>query len=62
MKEWLWQEELKDKWIYESPDGGSTVTRRPFLGEVEDRMIIRENGVELKEPKRYDPWGLLNKN
>ena len=28
------------KYIYESPDGGKTVTRRPFDGDIEDREII----------------------
>lgn len=28
------------EYIYESPDGGKTVTRRPFNGDIEDREII----------------------
>lgn len=27
-------------YIYESPDGGKTVTRRPFLGDTSDREVI----------------------
>ena len=60
MGDWAINEEYKGLYIYESPDGGNTVYRRPFLGEVEEREIIMENGVKLKEPKKYDPWGLLN--
>lgn len=60
MGDWTIKEEYKGLYIYESPDGGSTVYRRPFLGEIEDREVIMENGVKLKEPKKYDPWGLLN--
>ena len=35
------QEELKDKKIYESPDGGETVTERPFFGNINDRVVIK---------------------
>lgn len=27
--------------IYESPDGGKTVTQRPFNGDVSDRVVIQ---------------------
>jgi len=30
------------KFIYESPDGGKTVTARPFGGDIEDRVVIKE--------------------
>jgi len=30
------------KFIYESPDGGETITRRPFGGDVNDKEIIKE--------------------
>ena len=53
------KEEYKGLYIYESPDGGKTVYKRPFLGDVEDRIVIMENGVELKKTKKYDPWWLL---
>ena len=41
------QEEVKDKKIYESPDGGDTVTERPFLGDISERIVIK------KKRKRY---------
>lgn len=28
--------------IYESPDGGKTVTRRPFLGDISEREVIKK--------------------
>ena len=34
------------KYIYESPDGGKTVTRRPFDGDIEDREIILQPSNE----------------
>ena len=34
------------KYIYESPDGGKTVTRRPFDGDVQDREIILQPSKE----------------
>lgn len=35
--------------IYESPDGGKTVTRRPFLGEISDREIIIHPVSDLRQ-------------
>ena len=29
-------------YIYESPDKGETVTRRPFLGDISDREVINK--------------------
>ena len=34
------------EYIYESPDGGKTVTRRPFNGDVQDREIILQPSKE----------------
>jgi len=31
---------MDGKFIYESPDGGKTVTARPFGGDIEDRVVI----------------------
>lgn len=36
-------------YIYESPDGGKTVTRRPFLGDISDREVVRKPISELKK-------------
>ena len=33
---------MDGKFIYESPDGGKTVTARPFGGDIEDRVVIKE--------------------
>jgi len=35
-------EEMKDKKIYESPDGGKTIYERPFGGDVSERTLISE--------------------
>lgn len=43
------QEEIKDLKIYESPDGGDTVTERPFFGEISDRKVIKHPVVDLKQ-------------
>ena len=32
--------------IYESPDGGETVTRRPFEGGIEEREVINSPSLE----------------
>ena len=34
------------EYIYESPDGGKTVTRRPFNGDIKDREIILQPSNE----------------
>lgn len=35
--------------IFESPDGGQTVTSRPFGGDVSDRKVIQHPTTELKK-------------
>ena len=32
----------KTTYIYESPDGGKTVTRRPFNSDISEREVIKE--------------------
>ena len=38
--------------IYESPDGGKTVTQRPFNGDVSDRVVIQHPQKEEFENKQ----------
>lgn len=41
---------IKDtSFIYESPDGGKTVTRRPFGGDISEREVIQHPTSELKK-------------
>lgn len=47
-----WYEMQEDKKIFESPDGGETVTERPFGGDVSDRKIIQHPQRELQEIKK----------
>ena len=47
------QEEVKDKKIYESPDGGDTVTERPFLGDISERIVIKKKEKYIKK-KAYN--------
>lgn len=44
-----WHEMQEDKKIYESPDGGETVTERPFGGDVADRKVIQHPQREVQE-------------
>jgi len=30
------------EYIFESPDGGKTITRRPFNGDISEREVIKE--------------------
>ena len=55
LRKWYWgmkekQEEytksLEGKWVYESPDGGKTVTRRPVGSPLSQRTIIKEELIE----------------
>lgn len=44
--------------IYESPDGGDTVTRRPFSGGIDEREVIQKPTLIL-ETKR-DAYTILS--
>ena len=37
-----WYEMQEDKKIFESPDGGDTVTERPFMGDISERVVIKK--------------------
>jgi hypothetical protein len=39
----------KTTYIYESPDGGKTVSRRPFGSDVDEREVIQHPSLELKK-------------
>lgn len=60
------KETAKDKWIYESPDGGETVFRRP-VGEYDIKKKEHINW-ETKKPtgRTFDEWSIqgwkVNKN
>ena len=44
-----WHEMQEDKKIFESPDGGKTVTKRPFGADVSERKTIVHPQTELKK-------------
>ena len=39
---------MEGKFIYESPDGGETVTRRPFMGDISEREVIQKPSIDSK--------------
>ena len=43
---------MEANFIYESPDGGKTVTKRPFDGDIKDRVIIQHPESEYAELKK----------
>ena len=47
-----WHEMQEEKLIYESPDGGQTVTARPFGSDVSERKIIQHPEREKLEIKK----------
>lgn len=50
---------IKDTtFIYESPDGGKTVTRRPFGGDISEKEVIQKPEI-TKEVKR-DAYTILS--
>ena len=53
-----WHEMQEDKLIFESPDGGKTVTSRPFGGDVNDKTIVQQPEIS-KEVKR-DAYTILS--
>jgi hypothetical protein len=44
--------------IYESPDGGKTVTERPFGGDISDRVVISK--PILSEGDKRDAYTILS--
>ena len=47
----------KDKFIYESPDGGNTVYARPIgVHELAQRKKVYENPEMLKEKAFFERW------
>lgn len=53
-------EEGKVPDIFESPDGGKTVTRRPFAADVSEREVIQHPQREVQELKKQ-AYTLLTK-
>lgn len=47
------QELFNDKWIYESPDGGSTLYRRKANDPHHKRELVRQLDAEYKD---YRDW------
>ena len=49
----------KDKtYIYESPDGGKTVSRRPFGEDIDQREVILK--PEIKKEVKRDAYTILS--
>lgn len=48
----------RKKWIYESPDGGLTVTRRPFNGDINEREVIQKPPI-LSEGDKKQAYQIL---
>ena len=48
----------KTTYIYESPDWGETVTRRPFLGDISEREVIKK--PILSEGDKRDAYTILS--
>ena len=42
-----WHEMQEDKKIFESPDGGDTVTERPFMGDISERVVIKKKEKDI---------------
>lgn len=51
------QEEKYTRYIFESPDGGETVTRRPFGGDVSTREVIKK--PILSEGTKQQAYNIL---
>jgi hypothetical protein len=47
-------------WIYESPDGGKTVTRRPFGSYLDSEKEIRVRVAALPGNDREEIWTTKN--
>jgi len=45
-------------YIYESPDGGATITRRPFMGDISEREVIQK--PEISKQVKRDAYTILS--
>jgi len=52
IKKWHEMQQDKELKVFESPDGGDTVTARPFGGDIEDRVVIQHPQKEEYEIKQ----------
>lgn len=52
IKKWHEMQQDKELKVFESPDGGDTVTVRPFGGDIEDRVVIQHPQKEEYEIKQ----------
>lgn len=48
----------KVPYIYESPDGGKTITKRPFGGDIIERELIQK--TILSEGDKRDTYTILS--
>lgn len=53
------QEDEQLKFIYESPDGGDTVTRRPFGTSIYERETIKKPAVLVSEGHKKLAYTIL---
>lgn len=57
VSKWHEMQEEKETFIYESPDGGRTVTKRPFQGDISQREIVRK--TRFGEGTKKDAYKIL---
>lgn len=48
IRKWYWsmKENMDEKWIYESPDKGKTITKRLFGAPLSEKITIKEELIE----------------
>lgn len=59
------QELFNDKWIYESPDGGSTLYRRKANDPHHKRELVKQLDTEYKDYRNWvykQDWAELSKH
>jgi len=55
-----WHEMQEEKtYIYESPDGGNTVTRRPFGGDISEKEVIKVSEPIISEGHKKQAYQIL---
>jgi hypothetical protein len=55
---WYEMQEERQAKIFESPDGGQTVTERPFGGDISEREVIKK--PILSEGDKRDAYTILS--
>ena len=59
ISKWYELQEEKQTYIFESPDNGATVTRRPFGSDISEREVIKITDPIVSEGHKEQAYRIL---